>query len=83
MGKSYELPRHGFARDMNFQVEKDSRQEMVFLLKSNAKTILSILNSGYVIRYPAMSSVRNTSSQIPENPCFYFPLEDIRHSVCR
>ena len=38
MGKSYELPRHGFARDMNFQVEKDSRQEMVFLLKSNAET---------------------------------------------
>jgi len=38
MGKSYQLPRHGFARDMDFEVEKHSRQEIVFLLKSNTET---------------------------------------------
>ena len=38
LGKSYQLPRHGFARDMDFEVEKQSRQEIVFLLKSNSET---------------------------------------------
>ena len=38
MGKSYQLPRHGFARDMDFEAEKHSQKEIIFLLKSNAET---------------------------------------------
>ena len=38
LGKSYQLPRHGFARDMDFEVEKHSQKEIVFLLKSNEET---------------------------------------------
>jgi galactose mutarotase-like enzyme len=38
MGKSYQLPRHGFARDMDFEAEKHSPKEIIFLLKSNAET---------------------------------------------
>jgi galactose mutarotase-like enzyme len=38
MGRSYELPRHGFARDMVFDVEKQSLKEIVFLLKSDPET---------------------------------------------
>ena len=32
-GKSYQLPRHGFARDMEFEAEKQSRKEIIFLLQ--------------------------------------------------
>src|ERR1700694_3156168 len=38
LGKSYQLPRHGFARDMEFEAEKHSQKEIIFLLKSNAET---------------------------------------------
>jgi galactose mutarotase-like enzyme len=38
LGKSYQLPRHGFARDMDFMVEKQSNQEIVFLLAGNDET---------------------------------------------
>jgi galactose mutarotase-like enzyme len=37
-GKTYQLPRHGFARDMDFEVEKHSPKEITLLLKSNAET---------------------------------------------
>jgi galactose mutarotase-like enzyme len=40
-GKSYHLPRHGFARDMDFDVEKQSQKEIVFLLTGNAETKLN------------------------------------------
>jgi galactose mutarotase-like enzyme len=40
-GKSYHLPRHGFARDMDFVVEKESQKEIVFLLSNNAETKLN------------------------------------------
>jgi galactose mutarotase-like enzyme len=37
-GKSYTLPRHGFARDMDFQVEKQGQKEATLLLRSSAET---------------------------------------------
>jgi len=37
-GKSYQLPRHGFARDMEFEVDKQSRKEITLLLRSNTET---------------------------------------------
>ncbi|RZK17382.1 MAG: aldose 1-epimerase family protein [Pedobacter sp.] len=38
-GKSYELPRHGFARDHVFDTEKTSNTEVVFTLKQSDKTL--------------------------------------------
>lgn len=38
LGKYYQLPRHGFARDMEFEVEKQNLKEITFLLKSNEET---------------------------------------------
>ena len=37
-GKSYQLPRHGFARDREFELEKQSPKEITFLLRSDAET---------------------------------------------
>lgn len=37
-GKSYQLSRHGFARDMEFEVEKQNQKEITLLLRSNAET---------------------------------------------
>lgn len=37
--KSYELPRHGFARDMEFEIESQSASEIVFSLSSNEETL--------------------------------------------
>jgi galactose mutarotase-like enzyme len=37
-GKSYRLPRHGFARDREFQAERISAKEIIFLLKSDSET---------------------------------------------
>jgi galactose mutarotase-like enzyme len=38
LGRSYQLPRHGFARDMDFLVEKQNPKEITFLLRSNEET---------------------------------------------
>lgn len=37
-GNEYKLPRHGFARTMNFEVESQSQNSVVFLLKNNIET---------------------------------------------
>jgi galactose mutarotase-like enzyme len=37
--QKYELPRHGFARDMEFDVIHQTEKKVIFLLKNNAKTI--------------------------------------------
>ena len=38
-GKNYELPRHGFARDYVFEIERATETEAVFTLTQNAKTL--------------------------------------------
>ncbi|MEQ8240265.1 MAG: aldose 1-epimerase family protein [Cyclobacteriaceae bacterium] len=38
-GKTYTLGQHGFARDMDFELEKTDDQSIVFLLKSNDQTL--------------------------------------------
>ena len=38
-GEKYVLPRHGFARDMDFEVEKLSELEILFTLKSSTETL--------------------------------------------
>lgn len=37
-GKTYQLPRHGFARDMTFASKQVSKEEAVFTLKDNPST---------------------------------------------
>jgi galactose mutarotase-like enzyme len=37
--KEYKLSQHGFARDRNFEVEKQSETSIVFLLKSDAESL--------------------------------------------
>ncbi|KQB37180.1 aldose 1-epimerase family protein [Flavobacterium aquidurense] len=38
-GKEYQLPRHGFARDMEFQLVEKTENRAVFSLKSDAETL--------------------------------------------
>jgi len=38
-GKTYSLSRHGFARDMEFAVEKQGADHVTFLLRSNEETL--------------------------------------------
>ncbi|MES2651808.1 MAG: aldose 1-epimerase family protein [Bacteroidota bacterium] len=38
-GETYVLPRHGFARDMDFEVDKVSEQEILFTLTSTSETL--------------------------------------------
>lgn len=38
-GKSYELPRHGFARNFEFEVEHQTENSVVFLLTANPETL--------------------------------------------
>lgn len=38
-GKEYQLPRHGFARDMEFQLVEKTENSAVFSLKSNSETL--------------------------------------------
>ena len=37
--KAYQLPRHGFARDMNFELIEKTENTAIFSLKSNAETL--------------------------------------------
>ena len=86
-GKPYELPRHGFARDMEFEVEKQNPGSITFLLRSNAETKLKYpFDFEFRIRYQLMGDelsteylVSNTGSNIllfsvGGHPAFKLPL---------
>ena len=38
-GKTYEMGQHGFARDMDFKIARQTDDELVFLLKNNEETL--------------------------------------------
>ncbi|MFT6865937.1 MAG: galactose mutarotase-like enzyme [Cyclobacteriaceae bacterium] len=38
-GKTYEMGQHGFARDLNFEIERQNEDSIIFLLKSNQETL--------------------------------------------
>lgn len=40
-GKTYNMGQHGFARDLNFEVERQDQESIVFLLKSSEDTLKS------------------------------------------
>ncbi len=86
-GKSYQLPRHGFARDMEFQVEKQSPKEITLLLPSNAETKMNYpFDFEFRIRYQLLGDelsteylVSNTGSgillfSVGGHPAFRIPL---------
>ncbi|MDP9042893.1 MAG: aldose 1-epimerase family protein, partial [Bacteroidota bacterium] len=64
-GKSYTLPRHGFARDMDFQVEKQSLKDITFLLKSNSETKTNYpFDFEFRIKYQLQADELSTEYQI-------------------
>lgn len=86
-GQTYELPRHGFARDKEFVIAKQQEQSLTLSLQSNAETkavypfdfLLSLTytlnNDKLTVRY----SVQNTSTDnmyfsIGGHPAFAVPL---------
>jgi galactose mutarotase-like enzyme len=86
-GKSYQLPRHGFARDMDFEVEKQSPKEITLLLRSNAETITNYpFDFEFRIRYQILGDelsteylISNTGSgillfSVGGHPAFRLPL---------
>jgi galactose mutarotase-like enzyme len=89
-GKSYSLGQHGFARDMEFEVEKIDDQSIVFLLKSNGQTLAVFpfhfeLRILYHLRGQALLTtyqVSNTDSQKPMyfsiggHPAFNVPMKE-------
>lgn len=86
-GKSYQLPRHGFARDMNFEAEKQSQKEITFLLRSDADTKKNYpFDFEFRIRYQILGDelsteymIKNTGSgllifSVGGHPAFSLPL---------
>lgn len=73
-GKEYQLPRHGFARDMEFQLIDKTENSAVFSLKSNVETlkkypfefelqiIYTLENSSLNIEYKV---INNSKSKMP------------------
>jgi len=64
-GKSYKLPRHGFARDMEFEVEKQSPKAITFLLRSDTETKKNYpFDFEFRIRYQISGDELSTEYQV-------------------
>jgi galactose mutarotase-like enzyme len=87
-GKSYHLPRHGFARDMEFATEKQSQKEITLLLSSNEETKKNYpFDFEFRVRYQLQGDelsteylVTNTGSgllyfSVGGHPAFRLPLD--------
>ena len=86
-GKTYELPQHGFARDMDFTLASQSETELIFELKESAETLAkypfpfrlqviyrlegNALNIAYSVRNPGKSDLYFS---IGAHPGFNCPL---------
>jgi galactose mutarotase-like enzyme len=86
-GKSYQLSRHGFARDMEFQLENHNRKEITLLLVSNEETRKNYpFDFEFRIRYQLLGDelsteylVKNTGSNlllfsVGGHPAFRLPI---------
>lgn len=86
-GKSYQLPRHGFARDMDFEMEKQTSREIIFLLRSSPETKINYpFDFEFRVRYQLMGYelsteyiVSNTGNgmmffSVGGHPAFRLPL---------
>jgi len=87
-GKSYQLSRHGFARDMEFLPEKQTGNAITFLLRSNEETRKNYpFDFEFRVRYQILGDelsteymVTNTGSglmyfSVGGHPAFRLPLE--------
>lgn len=85
-GKTYSLPQHGFARDMDFEMLSESENEIRYRLTDSEETLKKYpfhfsLEIGYRIegkKIKVMWEVRNTGNeemhfQIGAHPAFYYP----------
>lgn len=92
-GKAYQLPRHGFARDMEFTPVSQNNEMLVFAIESNAKTF-AVFPFGFKfeIAYSLVENqlrvtytVRNTDNKtiyfsVGGHPAFKVPLAaDLRY----
>jgi galactose mutarotase-like enzyme len=86
-GKSYELNRHGFARDMEFEVTEQDEDGIVFRLNSNEETFAGYpFQFSFSVRYKLDNNrlnvtyaVRNTGKEqmlfsVGGHPAFKIPL---------
>ncbi len=86
-GKTYSLPRHGFARDMEFEMEKQEGKEAIFLLRSNEETKKNYpFDFEFRIRYQLLGDelsteylIKNTGSgtmffSVGGHPAFRLPI---------
>ena len=86
--KSYTLPRHGFGRDMNFEMTAQTEQSLTFSLASNAETLavypfdfrLEIIYTLNASRITVHYNVINTGGHemffsIGAHPAFNVPLD--------
>lgn len=74
-GVEYNLPRHGFARNMEFELEQSSEDKAVFLLKSNNET-KSVYPFDFELRiiYTLISSAIKVDYEVKNignNPMYY------------
>ncbi|HRH47560.1 MAG TPA: aldose 1-epimerase family protein [Panacibacter sp.] len=87
--KTYYLPRHGFARDMEFEVTEQQEDFIVFTLKSNEETLAKFpFDFKFSLRYSLGEAklsvsyiVENTGSEdlffsVGGHPAFSVPLVD-------
>lgn len=87
-GKTYELPRHGFARDMLFSVCEQTENRVSFLLESTSETkkkypfdfqltvSFELGGDGLVVYYQVKNSSKETMFfSIGGHPAFNVPLE--------
>lgn len=87
-GKEYSLPRHGFARDRQFQLESKDAKELVFLLKSDADSKQNYpFDFEFRIRYQLRKDTLNVTYEVTNtgveemyfsvggHPAFALPLE--------
>lgn len=86
-GKTYELPRHGFARDKNFEVAEQKEEAAIFSLASDDKTLDSypfpfvflvkykIIESTLSVEYEVMNTgSSNMYFSVGAHPAFAIPL---------
>lgn len=87
-GKIYQLPRHGFARDMEFELTTQTDNELVFTLRNSVETLNVFpfeftLNIYYFLEGKSLRCsyrVKNTSQEkdlwcsIGAHPAFHVPL---------
>lgn len=88
-GKTYRLPRHGFARDKEFVVAQHDQDALTFSLRSNAETLAVYpfrfaFSVGYALHHNELTVTYNVQNEGKEemyfsvggHPAFKLPLVD-------